>query len=457
MSRLPRVMQIVLLVALAALLSPRPAAACQCDATPPCLTFWLADLVFTGVVTDVKWVHQGTPERSRSRAMTTVVVERMFRGGDESKQFVLSSVFSSCDFPFQVGKRYIVYAKHQPDGTVTATQCTGTKLLEEAGADLDFAEHLPPAGSGGRVYGTVRRYFEDLLDRTKSRDEPAARASIVVVSENGQRSETTTAADGSYAINGLAPGKYTLSAEFAPDLESHYTREFTLADRGCAQVGMGLTSNGRIAGRVVDAAGRPVARAPVRAYPKAYTNRSDFPNASLAGGAHTDAAGRYQIGPLPPGEYVLGVNTDWGPQLHVPFAATWYPGVPARSNALTITVGEGTEQKNVDLVLSAKLRQTSVSGTIVIGEGTPVPGASVILVAAGTALGTSSGTTQSDGTFTLAAVAGVQYELRASLYANGVSATAKMNVTAREEPLTGLVLTLIMAPAKRQPRAFSPE
>jgi hypothetical protein len=113
---------------------------------PPCYKYWAADAVFTGVVTSVTY----TADQKLSH--TTLVVERGFRGA--SGQVVITGqALSSCHYSFTVGQRYVVYARRSADGTLTTDYCSGNKLLAEAAEDLDYAENVPPPGSGGRVFG----------------------------------------------------------------------------------------------------------------------------------------------------------------------------------------------------------------------------------------------------------------------------------------------------------------
>ena len=55
--------------------------ACSCPAAPPCQKFWMADAIFTGVVTDITWSEQRTADGSRNtNSHTMFVVERGFKG-----------------------------------------------------------------------------------------------------------------------------------------------------------------------------------------------------------------------------------------------------------------------------------------------------------------------------------------------------------------------------------------
>lgn len=77
-------------------------------------------------------------------------VDRVWKGEDK-KEITMSTgakrtaegevSFSSCDYEFKVGEKYIVYAKMIKDNLQTA-QCTGTRLYKNAGPRIDFLDEL---------------------------------------------------------------------------------------------------------------------------------------------------------------------------------------------------------------------------------------------------------------------------------------------------------------------------
>src|SRR5215207_6360931 len=153
----------MLVVVLLLLAAARIADACECVRMPPCQGYWNADAVFTGIVTSVAASENETPGRSQ----TTILVERAFRG--VTGQAVLTQrAVDSCSYRFTVGERYVVYATRNADGTLTTSACAGNQPLAEAEEDVEYAERVPPAGSGGRIFGRVGRIEPDLLDRRKS-------------------------------------------------------------------------------------------------------------------------------------------------------------------------------------------------------------------------------------------------------------------------------------------------
>ena len=413
----------------------RIAEACQCDSMPPCQRFWAADAVFTGVVTDVTWSEDKNQRLSR----TTLVVERGFRGA--GGQVMLTGAFTSCHYNFIVGQRYLVYAYRNADGTLGAGVCSGTKPLTDAAEDLDYAEHLPPPGSGGRIYGRVRRIEEDLLDRRNSQDKYPAGVVITLRNSSGIAIELVTDAQGAFETTGLKPDKYAVSMDAPATARVHYEPStIDLRDRACIPVSVAYQSDGRLEGRIVNANGLPAGKIWVSVFPSKFTTKKEYPEVSMQMKL-TDADGRYEIGPLPPGDYHVGVNVEWPASLESPYPPTYFPGVVNRAEAETITVREG-EMRRANFALPRKLAPLTVTGVVVFPDGTPAPNVNVSLVA-GTVSGVSSARTDATGSFTLTGLSGSTYSVRASFYSSAENnGSAETTLLVADEPVTGVKLVL---------------
>jgi hypothetical protein len=218
------------LVILILVASTNTADACECVSMPPCYKYWAADAVFTGVVTSVTY----TADQKLSH--TTLVVERGFRGA--SGQVVITGqALSSCHYSFTVGQRYVVYARRSADGTLTTDYCSGNKLLAEAAEDLDYAENVPPPGSGGRVFGRVSFIEEDLLDRRKSREVYPSGKVLSLRDSSGATLTLHTDPEGKFEATGLKPGHYAVSLDAPDSARVYYSQAtFELKDRGCVPV-----------------------------------------------------------------------------------------------------------------------------------------------------------------------------------------------------------------------------
>jgi hypothetical protein len=425
-----------LLVIVILLAAARIADACSCQEMPACQRFWTADAVFTGVVSSVTW----SDDEKQRLSHATIVVERGIRGA--GGQIVLTgTAVSSCHYSFTVGQRYLVYAHRNADGTFSTSSCSGNKLLADAEEDLDYAEHLPPPGSGGRIFGRVRRIEPDLLDRRNSQDRYPAGVAITLRDSSGAALELRTDGQGQFEAAGLKPDRYSVSMDAPTTARVHYDpTTIELKDRACVRVSVAYQSNGRVAGRIVDANGLPASKVRVSAFPAGFTTKIEYPDVDV----HmkmTDADGRYEIGPLPPGEYQVGVNVEWEPSLESPYPPTYHPGVLTRAQAETLAVGEG-EMRRANFTLPHSLTRLTVSGTVVFPDGRPAANVDVHLVA-GRVSGISTTRTNAAGSFTLTGLSGSTYSVRASFYASAENnGSAETTISLADEPITDVQLVL---------------
>ncbi len=122
---------------------------------------------------------------------------------------------------------------------------------------------------------------------------------------------------------------------------------------------------------------------------------------NLSTGMSSDSiveGGHYSISDLAAGSYRVEFNRSSGQSLK---AASYYDGVPEGTGpgaATSVTVGSGATTPGVDATLEAG---GSISGRVVDDVGDPVAGCRVQAFTSDESLVTRSGTTQSDGTFTV--------------------------------------------------------
>jgi len=427
---------VALLVAALLLAVPNAASACMCGGGPPCHRFWSADAVFTGVVTDIT----RTVTDKKNLSHTTFVVERGFRNAS-GKIVIDGNERSSCHYRFVVGQRYVLYAFRQADGSLTTDRCAGNKILADADEDLDYADHLPPPGSGGRIFGRVTRNSADVEYMEARQDEFPRGITVTVRDSAGAPMILPIDREGNFEGVGLKAGTYSLAVTApATTLVRLSDRAISLKDRSCAPVSVHLEFNGRIRGRIVDSDGNPLGNVRVAVLPAWFTNKSEYSNVHAAT-ARADAAGRYEIGPLSPGEYRVGVNINQPPTLKAPYPPTYYPGVSTRSEATLISVGEG-EASEATFAVPPKLASLVIKGVVLFPDDTPAADVVVgIRLRDHTVI--SMTRTNASGAFTLAALSGSDYLVSAAVFAGGAQvASAEASISLADEPLTGVTLIL---------------
>ena len=407
----------------------RPANACSCSANPPCAAVWKADAVFVGTVVD------RSPERlggSLSWTVYKVAVGQPLRGSVDSfitlvpghrptdKEIAASQSHpgelmagSSCDYDFEVGKQYLIYARQTSDGRWTTARCTGTKPVEHASADLDYIATLPAAATTGRVYGTVERTVLNPDNRFAAIGVPAADVAVAVVNDT-HRLTTVTDMEGKLDVQ-VPPGEYTI-APILPDTVRVYgaPHRASVPARGCAPVHFSITSNGRIEGRVVRSDGRPASHTSVDVIP------ADMPPGERQGSSvaspsgSTDANGRFSVDGILPGRYVVAVNARFGARLDAPYPTTYFPG-GGRQTARVVDMGEGERKTGFTIVVNP-LRETTLSGVVVFDDDQPAMEASVTAAPLDHRfMSMGSARADSSGAFELRLLSGISYLVRAGI------------------------------------------
>ena len=149
--------------------------------------------------------------------------------------------------------------------------------------------------------------------------------------------KAATDSDGNYRVNGIPPGNYSV-APVAPayvvsniDVARGQGKLLLLAEGDDVEsIDFSLERGGVIAGRVVDAEGRPVVEERLTLMPADQNQRSqqqfNYVNAS---GAQTDDRGMYRMFGLAPGKYKISIGRDDSADLggtgRVAYKRTFYP------------------------------------------------------------------------------------------------------------------------------------
>lgn len=365
----------------------------------PCVSYWAAGAVFAGRVEAIKRV--GT-----SRVVSFAVLEGFAGVRARTIEVSTGTAGQRCSLSPAIGKEYIVYADHSAGGGLTTSRCSGTRQVDDAGSDLAYARAVKQGKApAGYIAGRVLAASRDLAGRTTGVPRPTEGISVTVT-RDGLTDILTTDRAGDFRSASHGPGAYRISVSpperFYSDEPS---RTVILRDpRSCAAADFTLHDNGEVAGRVVDAAGRPVAGLTIELGPT-----GPGPGRRVV----TDRAGRYLMARTPAGRFVLSVPPARSRDGGGSDARVLHPGVESASAATRIAMTAGQRLELADFRLPARHAYVPISGVVFDADGAPADGARVYLKGVGENERIVSEPVMADfmGRFVIAARAGRDYGL----------------------------------------------
>jgi len=270
-----------------------------------------------------------------------------------------------------------------------------------------------------------------------------------------------TDAAGRFAMAGIAPGKYRLSAERSGYLAGQYGSSgpgksgvmLTLEPGQKANdLTIKMTPHGVIAGRVLDDEGEPMASANVQVSRQQYLQgRKQLArvNAGL-----TNDLGEYRIFGLAPGRYYVGVESRPNPSLPAgedEYVTTYFPRTTDITAAGAVDVAPGAQLRNIDIAM-AKVHTVLVRGRVInelaaaaaANNQRLIPSVMLSQRIAGMVGGgiTRGAAVTPQGTFELPSVTPGQYWLITQLNSGGRNYTARATIQVGGANVEGVTLTL---------------
>ena len=285
--------------------------------------------------------------------------------------------------------------------------------------------------------GPSRAVIEGIVTKEPG-SEPLKKAVIELIAENqaeGGDYTAVSAADGSFRIVDILPGRYHLFAERAGwlEIDKHRARSdgrvLTLAaGQEVKDLTIRLQAAAVVRGRVTDEDGDPLSNAQVTVLRQTFVSgRSKW---EQAGAERTNDLGEYRVSGLPAGNYYLSVSPppDFKSLIEAAGAAakepragadrpamsyqtTYYPGTADRSQASPIQLRAGDDfPVNFSLTQSPSL---SIRGTVV--NLPPRSSASIMLQSRDFSLVLNGAEMHADGSFVIRDVAPGAYTIVAAV------------------------------------------
>jgi hypothetical protein len=436
---------VAVMIGLAFGVFPDTASACSClSSGVPCGALSEGSPVFIGSVQ-----ARSDASESRGHDFRLAVVET-FSGGTAREVTVRTAAdTAACGYPFEVGKTYLVYARREADGRYTVSLCSRTRPLDDADDDIALLRQIPTGRVVSRVFGAVLREKMAVGSRLSQAQPSEPLGGVPIVARRGHFERwTATDAAGRFVFEGLPPGRYSIEPRWTPGLKSMFEVEPTdVGPCGAGEVFFWAVSEAPLGGTVRTPDGKPVGRnvvvTVIRVDPSA-PRGSDREARSAR--EFTDASGNWAFDGLTAGLYLVGVNLLDPPTPHSPYARTYHASGADESKATPVQVVEG-RQARVDLRVGPPIRPRTLSGAVLDETGAPVARAfikAVDLETQGAAAPTVSATTDAEGRFTIAALDGRRYALRAISYKPRTEDErhGEIVVTQQTGTLTGLRLVV---------------
>jgi hypothetical protein len=341
-----------------------PCFACSCRRIRSECQLLDSDTIFVGKVIATSATQHFSGDQSWPGYSMRFTVEESLRGTLGKEVTVeTGSGGGDCGTPLDPGTRLLIFAAKSEDGKLWTGLCSGNQLLTDASAIDSIVAPVRKAITAGKgsLFGTVTYSApQRAVDHTGAGQLRGVPDLLLHAASATETFSARTAKDGTYEFKDLPNGQYTVT----PELKQNWTYDdhsFTeryvkpVADGSCANIDFEMHPSTRLRGQITTLPGRVFGFIPERGFVelvKVVAIPTDLQNTNEHSGteAYTDANGNFDLWPIAPGDYYVGINITSSPKADAPYTPTYYPGVTDIKAARVVHIEEG-ETKEIEFPL----------------------------------------------------------------------------------------------------------
>jgi hypothetical protein len=255
-----------------------------------------------------------------------------------------------------------------PTSSVLRSPCR-----DRIGGDLMYLAKVQKIAGQTRISGKLSEFvYETASDGSSNAAWKGVSGRTVTITGGGRKRQVTTDTGGFYEAYGFAPGSYRVETKDVPGYTSDRGQGsgvVRLSEGAHAEQDFYYRIDNRVAGRVVDPAGKPLAGIdlslkPVdEAFAKIYEGR-----------AQTGDDGSFRFERAPSAEYIIVANPGRKGDPDDPYPQSFYPMGTMRENAAQFYVGPGSRLDGLVVHAPAPVEFIKVWGRLVDDKGEPLSG-----------------------------------------------------------------------------------